>query len=102
MAIRVVENQHNQRKLFNPILKIQLFPLSMLILRQKSPQPVQPYLWSRTGYIKDTVCFIISYPELSLEGCWDALALPEFVVSEKKTEIQMDSLLLSAPPGWKT
>ena len=31
-----------------------------------------------------------------------ALALPDFVVSEKKTVIQMDSQLLSAPPGLKT
>ena len=35
-------------------------------------------------------------------GAGGALALPEFLVSEKKTEREMDSLLLSAPPGLKT
>jgi hypothetical protein len=41
--------------------------------------------------------------ELSLEGVLgDALAPPQFRDSENRTERQIDSLLLSAPPDLKT
>ena len=35
-------------------------------------------------------------------GAGDALAPPEFGVSEKRTERELDSLLLLAPPDLKT